>query len=363
MFSSIFFSLGLFVIVSSTAPKQNHTNNCGSHPNDAMATLSVEKSPGSIEKICTVIIVKNNVAVGSNCNVDKHESGSLYISVASEGNKHLNVTHVRIDTIPPFQFFYFENDQQLKKVCLNISDLKTATELFSLKQCNDKNVASLTPRSYMLSVKDANQKCQFNISSQVILASCSGDVACSRREFYGFAKVNNAWSLIGYDFESGAPSSTSKSEETFETTQMEDFIQYLFDETNSAHSDEFLMDYFDELAKEMGRKKVRINNNNSSSLKNELREHLKNLEAKKNSDSLRNDLSEHLKNKGSDIKANQDLLKDDYNEYIKSLESPMDGKKNSDSVEDKLKNANLNCKVTHGPNKHQEIKLSCKIVN
>lgn len=362
MLSSIIFSLGLIVLASCSTAKEKHSNNCGSHPNDAIATLFVGKDDGSFQKICKVIVVKNNVAVGSNCNVEKHAGENLFISVSSQENRHLNVTHVRVDTISTIQFFYFENEQQLKKVCLNIKDLSQVSELFSLKQCNSIK-GDLSSKSYMINVKDSTQTCKFNVSSQVILANCAEELSCSKGEFYGFAKVNDEWNLIAYDFEVGAPSATSRSEEIFETTQMDDFIQYLFDEKNLAQSDEFMMDYFDEIAKEIGQNTAWSSKNNSSRLRNDYREHLEHLKTKNSSDSLKNVFREHLKKTGLEVNQNSDLMKNNYNEYIKSLESIVDKKYGADQVEDKIKNANLNCKVTHGPNKRQEIKLSCKIVN
>jgi hypothetical protein len=347
--------LCLCVLVSSSPqPQQKQSDSCGCHPNEAIATLSLKRDDGSYEKICSIIVVKNNVAIGNDCDVEEYDAENLFVSPVSLENRYLTVRKVRFDTVSTMQYFNFENEQQLKKVCLNAKDsISSATELFSLKLCPLKNLVGLTPKSYLLNAKDANQICKYDVNQKVITAKCKEDVICTDRQFYGFAKIDGSWNMVEYNFEYGALARISKSEETFEATRMEQLIEYMFGELTqraNSMSDQEIQRYFESLTKEIKQNVANITqdfDNYVDLVQKKAKEYqMGDKSQKKMSDS---DVSFFIDSLRANADANSDIK---LGHTIMMNQAP-----------NRIKNANLNCKVTHGPDRNQEVKLACKLIN
>ena len=348
--------LCLCVLVSSSPqPQQKQSDSCGCHPNEATATLSLKNNDGSYEEICTIIVVKNNVAIGNKCDVERYDAENLFVSPLSLSSpRYLTVRKVRFDTVSSLQYFNFDNEQQLKKVCLNAKDsISSATELLSFKLCPFKNLVGLTSSSYSLSVKDANQTCQFDIKQKIITGNCKEDIICPKRQFYGFAKIDGIWNMVEYNFEYSAIARLSESEETFEATRMEEFIDYIFgDLTQRANSmtDQEIQHYFESLTNEIKQ--------NVTNITQDLDYYVALVEKKAKEYQMRD-------------KSKRKMSDNDVRFFIASLRAGLGTDSDmklghtimTNQGPNKIKNANLNCKVTHGPDRNQEVKLVCKIIN
>ena len=181
---------------------------CGVHPQEALASLSL-KSEDKYTKICTLVVVKDNVAVGKNCHFDQNSLDNLFVS-APNGN-YLKVVRQRDEKSSSFQLFEMASGQHLSKVCVNAKDMSDATELFTLKW-NEKNLSEMTSQSFSLDPKIAKQNCQYDVKSNAIQARCSEfTTGLNQKESYGFAKINNEWNLVSH-----SSLSPAKSEEVFE---------------------------------------------------------------------------------------------------------------------------------------------------
>ena len=206
---------------------------CGQHPRNALAFVATKKND-LYKKLCTVILVKQNIAIGEcpQANLAAvSKTNQIYIMLAKNVQQVFKVVHysqanLRDTDETSVEVFTFKNEAPLSHVCTKDADMRMASDLMTLNY-DLKNVEAIRSQNYSIKSSDPlARKCRYEVAPSIVRASCDpSNLAAQYGVSYGFARVNNGWSMVVNN--AAAKGASSKVEETFEMSGIDKAIEGL----------------------------------------------------------------------------------------------------------------------------------------